>query len=231
MLYQTELADTQLFLTDQCFYLAFKKKKQILSSAILNGGLKSGKQMINLKVEENFQGKKKKFSHPADTIAHHCTQLRLTGTTIGMMTSASMQSFQQATITQKGITVVCFLTSGLSNARRAGDPADWPYFSATDLSPGTINIILGTNAHLSSAALVEAIMIITETKVAVLNELAITSPISDKLATGTGTDSTAIFHGNGLDISYCGKHVLLGEMIAKCTAKALKASLEWYQKR
>lgn len=106
-----------------------------------------------------------------------------------------------------------------------GDPADIKSFGDSKLDPGTINIILGTNAKLSKAAMVEAIMIVSEAKAAVMQELNILSPVSGKIATGTGTDSVVIFNGCKKQINYCGKHVLFGEMIARVVSKSIKESL------
>lgn len=39
-------------------HLEFKNPVQILSSAVLNGGLVSAKHFLNLKVQENFSGTK-----------------------------------------------------------------------------------------------------------------------------------------------------------------------------
>jgi len=117
------------------------------------------------------------------------------------------------------------LTSGLTNARRAGDPADYRRIPA-----GTINIIFLTNARLTPAAMVETIMTITEAKCAVLSELKIKSTLTGKIATGTGTDAIAVVSGYGsTEISYAGKHVLFGEITAKAVMQALKESLAWYK--
>lgn len=208
-------------------HLEFKNPVQILSSAVLNGGLVSAKHFLNLKVQENFSGTKNDFKIPEVTIKEYAEKNNWKGISVGMMTSACMKSFRCKHREIDGVIVECFLTAGVSNARRAGDIADWQSFENGLNSTGTINIVLGTNAKLSHAAMVEAIMIASEAKASVLEQYNIISPISKKIATGTGTDSTAVFCGDGKVINYCGKHVLFGEMIASVVIDALTASLSF----
>jgi adenosylcobinamide amidohydrolase len=74
--------------------------------------------------------------------------------------------------------------------------------------------------------MVEAVITTTEAKTAALQNLGIKSPVSDNLATGTGTDAVAIVSGHGsIKISYCGKHVVFGEILAKLVIEAVCASL------
>ena len=122
----------------------------------------------------------------------------------------------------------CFLTVGLSNARRVGDRADVSGLQGSPGGRGTINIIAGTSASLSPSALVEAVMIVTEAKACLLRDRRIKSMVSDSFASGTGTDSIVLFSGKGTPLDYCGKHVKAGELFAAVTYQALESSLSWY---
>jgi len=123
-----------------------------------------------------------------------------------------------------GITVL--VTTGISNARRAGDKADIQELSGTIDEVGTINLILIFSAQLTDTAMVEAMMIATEGKAAALQNAKILSPLSGLLATGTGTDAIAVVCGNGSQkIKFCGKHVLLGEWIGRLVITAVTRSL------
>ncbi|TQV89569.1 hypothetical protein FLL46_01405 [Aliikangiella coralliicola] len=118
------------------------------------------------------------------------------------------------------------VTVGLSNSRRAGDVAEAQNIFAHKLLPGTINLNLFTSAKLSQAAMVEAMMIATEAKAAALQSLQIISPVSQNLATGTGTDAIAIISSpTGPEVHYCGKHVLFGEIIGKLTIQSITDSI------
>lgn len=99
---------------------------------------------------------------------------------------------------------------------------------ALGLAPatGTINTLVLTDARLGTAALAEALMVATEAKAAALQSLGVFSPVSGGTATGTGTDATAVAGGHGpATAEWCGKHTLLGEMIAGAVIDALTDSL------
>ncbi len=213
------------FLTDKHALLSFENSVQVLSSAPLNGGLTLADHILILRVSDNFTGEKTTFAPPSETLQSYADECSLKGTTVGMMTSAYLNTFRHSVESDGNLKFSCSLTAGISNARRAGDPADWNPHNNEAIPKGTINIILGTSGRFSPAAITEALMIATETKAAVMQELNIISPISSKTATGTGTDAIAIFNGTGEAIPFCGKHTCFGEMVAKVVSKSLTASL------
>jgi len=145
-----------------------------------------------------------------------------------MMTAASMDSLRVEKETVQGVELVVLATTGLSNPRRVGDRAEYRKISTQSQRPGTINIIVITSAILTDAAMVEALLIVTEAKAAALQDAVIKSPISNKIATGTGTDSVAIASGHGPEmVSYCGKHVLFGEKLGRMVNSAVTSSIAW----
>jgi adenosylcobinamide amidohydrolase len=182
---------------------------RVLSSAILNGGLQDAQSWLNLRVSgEHHDG------HPAESLKGVADSLGWPGPVIGMMTAASMDSCRMRYTSHHGISVLCVATSGLQNARRIGDAADATAWEDHRWRPGTINVALFTNASLTPAALVEAIQLISEAKTAACHDGDVTSPVSGLIATGTGTDATAVFcDPAGPTIEFCGKHLLLGELI------------------
>ena len=143
-----------------------------------------------------------------------------------MMTSASLESFRQVSRSSQGVKVTAMVTAGVSNARCAGDRADWRTFQ-TDATPtGTINIIILTTATMTPAAMVESVMLAAEAKTVAMRMLGVKSPVSGAIATGTGTDAIAVVNGAGPEtIRYCGKHVLFGEMLASVVIEAITESL------
>lgn len=220
-----QLPGISLSVDERHVHLGFDSPVEVISSAVLNGGLFRADHILNLKVTANFKGEKTIFPPPEVTLSNYAEANEWQGACVGMMTSALMSSFRHEYIRHEDVIVECFLTAGVSNAGRAGDTAGWRFFGDTDASAGTINIILGTNAKLTEAALVEAVMIISEAKAAILQQLNIKSVVSQKIATGTGTDAIAVFNGSGRSINYCGKHVLMGEMISSVVIKAIESSL------
>jgi len=211
--------------SDNHVCLKFPVPRQTLSSAVFNGGAGLVENVLFMRVMENFDGRHDAFDDPPVTMDRYCQQIGLYGTTVGMMTSADMTSFRNVTRSEEGISVSSCLTAGLSNARCAGDRADIRDQEEPG-KPGTINIALVTNVGMSVATMAEAIMMATEAKVAALRRLNRTSPLSGNPITGTGTDAVTIVSGYGpQQARYCGKHTLLGELIASAVIQSLHESL------
>ena len=207
-------------------WVGFSTEHPVLSSAVFNGGTCAASNILIMKVAKNFEGTKQIAENPEKTLAEYCRQLRLGGATVGMMTSASMDSFRQVSRTSQGVELSAMVTAGISNACCAGDRADWRTFQVDDNPTGTINIIIITNAMMSQAAMVESVMIVTEAKTVAMRELGVKSLVSGVIATGTGTDAIAVVNGFGPEtIHYCGKHVLFGEMLASAVIEAVTGSL------
>jgi len=213
--------------TSEYVHIEFPNSQRVLSSAPYNGGMIDSDHLLILKVRDNFDGTKGPFEPLAVTFKNYCSQRKWSGICVGMMTSAQMTSFRKVRRSARGVEISVLVTAGISNARRAGDLSEYRAFDEIGIKPGTINIIILTNAILTEAAQVEAVMGITEAKTAVLQDLSVTSPISGKTATGTGTDAVAIVSGSASpEIRYCGKHTLFGEILASAVMDALSSSLE-----
>lgn len=212
-------------LTDQFLHVEFKESVRMISSAILNGGGQSADHFLNTKVDANFNGERTDFESPEITLQGIVDSKNWKGNCVGMMTAALMSSFRSIRMERQGVWIEVFVTSGVSNARRAGDEADYQFMNEDCQKVGTINILVLTNAQLSDACMVECVMMVAEAKAACLQDLKVLSPVSGLVATGTGTDSTAIACGTGSLVQYCGKHVLFGEMLAIATYQAIHESL------
>ncbi|KKK63524.1 hypothetical protein LCGC14_2993410, partial [marine sediment metagenome] len=190
-------------------HVEFCTPHQVISSAVLNGGIVQASHLVNLGVPKRLAS----LEPPEVTLAKYCADAGWSGTIVGMMTAASMDSFRMARESVQNVDVVVLVTSGLSNPRRVGDRAEHRKMATQSEEIGTINIIAMTSTILTGPAMVEALMIVTEAKSAALQEAGIRSPVSNKIATGTGTDAIAVVSGLGPEtVRYCGKHVLFGEI-------------------
>jgi adenosylcobinamide hydrolase len=210
--------------TQNHIHVEFSIPHQVMSSAVLNGGLVYADHLVNLKVPKCQTAP----SSPELTLTKYCKDAHWDGNNVGMMTAASMDSFRMAKESAQGIDIVVLVTSGLSNPRRVGDRAEHRIMAAEPEEIGTINIIMITSAKLTGAAMVEALLIVTEAKTAALQDAGIKSSVSNKIATGTGTDSVAVVSGHGSDtVNYCGKHVLFGEILGRMVTDTVASSIAW----
>jgi adenosylcobinamide amidohydrolase len=218
------VGDASLEHTLQHVHVEFTAPRRVISSAVLNGGLIKASHLVNVRVPKYCVS----AEPPEVTLSKYCADAGWSGTSVGMMTAASMDSFRVAREVVDGVEIAVLVTSGLSNPRRAGDRAEYREIASQSEPVGTINIIAMTSAILTDAALVEALMIVTEAKSAALQEVGVRSPVSNKTATGTGTDALAVVSGHGPEtVRYCGKHVLFGEVLGRLVADAVTSSSEW----
>ena len=108
---------------------------------------------------------------------------------------------------------------------KAGEPAVGPNRGQVQAALSTINIILVTNARLSSSALVGAVQVATESKTAVLLSKNVPSWTGSPGATGTGTDAVVIACGTGPVLRYSGTHTKIGEMIGRLVQRGVTKGL------
>jgi len=200
--------------------LHFAEPLRALSTAVLNGGLCRAGGFLNLRVDRDGPVEPE---DPELTLRRAAQPLFGDVATVGMMTAASMASLRAVRGQAGGAAVALALTAGLHNARRAGDPAAAP---AATPPVGTINIAVVTSLALTDAALAEAMLVITEAKAGLLQEIGVRSPVSGLPATGTGTDALAVFcPARTPQVRYAGTHTALGELLARLAMRALRDSL------
>ena len=142
-------------------------------------------------------------------------------TTALLFTGADMRNLVQKTASFKKMKVVALVTAGVcSNALRMSVDKGGYYElqepEATE-KPGTINIIILTNTHLTPRAMSRALISVCEGKTAALQDLDIRSSVNPAFsqATGTGTDNIIVLAGRGPTVKNCGGHSKMGELIAK----------------
>jgi len=204
-------------------HLHFTSSHRVMSSAVLNGGYCMARHYLNLRVAKQPDGP---LVDPARTLRDYAVARGWLGPTVGMMTAASMNSLRVVRESLEGESLAVLVTTGLENARRPGDRADWRQLDRVPNKLGTINTAIITSVELSAEAMVEIIALASEAKAAVLLELGVSSPVSGLPATGTGTDAIAVFGAQGgRPVRYAGKHTLLGEHVGLLVMQALRDSI------
>jgi adenosylcobinamide amidohydrolase len=191
---------------DRTLIVTFPELYQVLSWAPLNGGLCQARSVLNHQVRLDDSP----AEEPAAFLSNLARQLGAVGPTVGLMTGVLMDRLARHRLHAQDLLLECFATVGVSNALTAGDPATY------EEKPGTINLIVVVNKTLTTAALVEAVSIVTEAKSRALWETNVRSKLSQHIATGTGTDCVAVACPNGASVyGYCGKHTLVGELLGR----------------
>jgi iron complex transport system ATP-binding protein len=196
---------------------------RVLSSAVLNGGLKEANGIVNVQVPEKSGEDKNDVHWNAEGFLKAQVQiLGLSNNTVGLMTAAKMKNVATATRKCSKTTVTLFVTAGKTVAVTAGEPAA----SKNTEKHGTINIILLVDGNMTDGCMVEAVKTITEAKTVALRELDLRSQFSGDLATGTLTDTLAVAcTKKGERINFAGTFTLIGELIAQCVRDCVKEAI------
>lgn len=242
MLLDTYFGDVELHREEKAVHVKFAGPCRVASTCPGNGGVRD-----DILVVFNQQSCEPKGHHSpglksAGTApeSHHrdtCERLGFPpGQSVSLGTAANMNNLGRAAERFEDLEVVGLATGGVeTNAGRAGDPAGHherdgrtlKVEADEDIPHGTINTIVLINRTLTKGASVRAVMMATEAKTAVLQELAVNSRYSEGLATGTGTDQIAVASrlGDEHPLRYAGKHCKLGELIARAVQGAIRETL------
>ena len=214
-------------------------KRRVLSSAPQGGGLTSAAYILNHQVGANPIATAQQRFHgdPARALRQLAVWLGVQQKTVGLMTAVPMKQLVTARVVSGVVWVECFATVGVTNAVKAGElPETVSRRSKLD-EPGTINLIIVTNACLSNPAMVGAVQVVTESKTGVLRDRAIPSWTGQPGATGTGTDAVVIacrLRGQGPWQPYSGTHTIIGALIGKavtqCVTGGLAKAKRWQER-
>lgn len=211
--------------------------KRILSSAPCRGGWRLARYILNHQVEANpvssgngaprVRPRVTVHESPSRALVRVARQLGVQGPVVGLMTAVPMSQLVTSRRETRRWWVECFATVGVTNAVRAGEPsllAD----PSPELGPGTINLIIVTNACLSPAAMVGALQVVTESKTGLLRDHAVPSWTGQPGATGTGTDAVVVAcsrRGAGDRLIYSGTHTEIGAMIGQAVSDCMRQGL------
>ncbi|MHA1385089.1 MAG: phosphatidylglycerophosphatase A [Candidatus Helarchaeota archaeon] len=188
---------------------------KILSSAVINGGHTKAKHIINVHVDKNYD-----HQNPEGFLINFVKKLNLDESCVGLMTAVKMENVVIENISSGDFQLTLVVTAGTSNSIQVGQEN-----KCAPNNSGTINIILITNANLSSSAMVTTVQVITEAKMTALLNLDIRSQYGG-FASGTTTDAIVIgCKGDGPEIIYSGTATEIGREIGKLVEKAVKKAI------
>lgn len=201
------------------------KRRRILSSAPRGGGFVRSRYVLNYQVPANPISISNASSSKCGNASRYLRRIAETvgadSRCVALMTAVPMKHLVALREEAAGLWVEGFLTVGVTNAVRAGEPTA---HNRAD-GPGTINIVLVTNARLATSAMVCAVQVATEAKTAALFKARVPSCTGRAGATGTGTDVTVVVSGEGPYLRYSGTHTELGAMIGRLVGRGVRDGL------
>jgi len=210
--------------------------RSVLSSAPRAGGITRARYILNHQVAAKpIDSVSARCADPARTLSKLASSLGIRERFVGLMTAVSLRDLVTVRAANDEIWVEGFVTVGTSNAVRAGEPVTPRQRIDGRAHPGTINLILVTNARLSASAMVGMVQVATEAKTAVLLRAKVKSWTGRPGATGTGTDAVVVVSGEGPPLRYSGTHTILGELVGRviemAVTKGLARYVRWHTRR
>lgn len=212
--------------------------RSVLSSAPRAGGITRARYILNHQVANNPIGRDNcsmdaggRCADPSRTLSKLAASLGIRDKFVGLMTAVSLADLVAIRAAADHIWVEGFVTVGTANAVRAGEPAAPRQLARGRPHPGTINVILVTNARLSASAMVGMVQVATEAKTAVLLHAKVKSWTGRSRATGTGTDAVVVVGGSGPPMRYSGTHTIIGELVGRVIEAAVTEGLARYTRR
>lgn len=196
--------------TAELIHLHSDAMMSCLSSAVLGGGFRRVRDLINAQVAQDYCSQ-----DPVADLRAIARRRGIDGPFVGLLTAVPMHKVRSVFAETAGLGVGAVVTAGLANATCVGISP--PHGQA----PGTINIIVLIDGRLTRAAMVNAVITATEAKTAALAGLGLTTP-EGLPATGTSTDTvTVVSTGRGARHSYAGPATVPGWLIGRCVREAL----------
>lgn len=186
----------------------------VLSSAFVRGGFAAARAIVNLHVPKDLR------EDQADGLLPRFAAARgVRGPWVGLLTSAWTEKAEVAEARGGGLSALVAVTVGLSNRVAAGASpiAVW--------APSTINAIVVVDGAPEPAALVNAVMTVTEVKTALLAAAEVRCE-DGHVASGTSTDAVVIAAtGRGARHRFGGPISDLGWVVARAARLALGAGI------
>lgn len=209
------LADITIRQTPELICVQSQALLTTLSSSFYGGGFRRLRHILNAYVAPDYA------SHtPAQDLRAMAARCGVQAPFVGLLTAVPLHRARLAIAQQGELRVAVLATAGVGNATSAG------VSPPCKARPGTINTIVLVDARLSHAAMVNAILTVTEAKSAVLQALDVRTPEGHP-ATGTSTDTvTVAMTGRGPTQAYAGPATVLGWLIGRAVRQAVQESLQ-----
>lgn len=219
------LNNINIYLKNRALIVESQNYLRTLNSSVLGGGFRESKWIINLQVKKGYDGE-----NPREDLVGFAEKAGLDPQkTAGMMTAAQVADVGISWERDGDLTVMSLVTAGVSNALAAGGRFVLQEGKTEGMPAGTINTIVLIDGNLTEAAMVNAVITLTEAKALVLQDLKVKDVFSGEPASGTSTDAVIVaVTGRGDSLPYAGSATRVGGMIGRTVRKAAGEAVGTY---
>ncbi len=203
---------------DDALILRSESRLRTLASAVVGGGWGQARTILVRHVSKHYD-----HPDPAADLQAFARSRGIQNPFVGLMTAAYLDRGARVVELAEGdLALTLVMTAGFSNATAAGlsPPAGPEHLPA----PGTINLILIIDAPLTPAAMVNAVITVTEAKTAMIQAWGMQAP-GGHPATGTSTDAVVIAcRPEGEPLPYAGPVTRVGHLIARAVRLGMESA-------
>jgi len=186
----------------------------VVSSALVRGGFTDARAIVNLHVRKNIPE-----AETDGVLPQFVERREIQGPWVGLLTSAWTEKAVVAEVSGSGLTALAVVTVGLSNRITAGQTPLGVW------APSTINSIVVVDGAAEPAALVNAVMTVTEVKTSLLVSADLRCD-DGRIASGTSTDAVVVAAtGRGPQCRFGGPISDFGWVVARAAREALDAGI------
>ncbi|MEC0128653.1 adenosylcobinamide amidohydrolase [Paenibacillus pabuli] len=222
-----------------------------LSSAVYGGGMIELDRIFNIYVDRHYR-----CDDPPRDIADLLSEWQeQQDQCAGLLTAVRLEHTAIQEYESDEFGLLCCTTAGVSNAARAGSARTVfntagkkmgneavsqkrGESSVSSYTPGTINIMLWMNGHMTAGAMVNAIQTAVEAKAAALVDFGVVDSENGLTATGTTTDAIVLAVNQADEnkplIRYAGTATTMGAAIGRLVydtiTESLQAAQEWKER-
>lgn len=211
----------QIRQTDRFIHISFEQPLRTISNGVNGEGLQWTRHFCNFHVNLDYNG-----SDPKGEMREWLKELDIPfEQAVGMMTAVVLKNAAFECNQSEHYSLFVMATAGVSNAMDITNVLQ----HEPSVSPGTINIMVFIDGHLTDGAMVNAVISATEAKSKALYDMNIRDPRSHTLATGTSTDSLLIAATQqGEPTPYAGSGTEIGKLIGRTVYQAVQQALKNY---
>ncbi len=209
---------------NEYIHVQFDAPLRTISNGVIGEGIHWLKHFCNFHVEKNYDCSEPKKDLQKWMKNQHIPPEQA----VGMMTAVTLEDMVCLTKQMNGIQMMVIVTAGVGNAVDISNDQ----LPEEVRKIGTINTMVFIDAHFTDGALVNGLMSATEAKTKALQDLNVTDPNTNTVATGTSTDSLLLAATQqGERTPYAGSGTAVGKAIGKMVYDATTEAVRTYFKR